>query len=703
MATSLTFKELISSTITSGSEFYVNKNSSGDTAEAIVVFNKPSTVMNISAYYPTISSVKVGGNNIFTEIIYVDFTAGKYSYTSGWSAASFSTKQDEVSEKDGTTSSSVSLTGSSNSVGDGWYPAYKILVKAKNATVGDKVVMSGFSLSVDYTVPQYTITWANIDGNGGSTTTTVNAGTVPTYSGTPTKTGFTFSGWSPSVVAATANATYTAQFTENKYTIAFNGNGNTGGSMTSMTNIGYDDSTTLTANAFTKTGYTFAGWATSASGSVVYSDKASVSKLTATNNATVTLYAKWTANSYTIKFNANGGSGSMSDLAMTYDTAKNLTANSFTRTGYTFLGWSKSSTATTATYADKASVKNLATSGSVTLYAVWEVHQYTITVNIEPEGTGSVSVYDADNENFAYSPYTFAAGTNVEISAKAADGYEFKGWRSGQDFFSRSVLYITVTEDATYTAVFQRKTYLCTFKNGDGSTLLLCIAEEGTLPSCSKIPTKESTVEFEYVWDVNNPWTPAIGLATQDQVYEPNFIAKKRTYSVIGEPISTEMGTVTGSGDYEYGSTATLIATPHLGYKFVEWSDGETSPTREITVAGACNYTAYFERAYYTFRIPMTGRFSYAVHVISGSRYEGVSYAYTPDSIIKVRVTAKDGYVFSHWEDGNTENPRNFTISSDITIGAVCKEATQVYSANTLTQPYSGDTIVGVYVGNTKI
>lgn len=85
---------------------------------------------------------------------------------------------------------------------------------------------------------------------------------------------------------------------------------------------------------------------------------------------------------YTIKFNANGGSGSMSNLSMTYGTAKNLTANTFTRTGYTFQGWSTSSSATSATYTDGQSVNNLTSinGGTVNLYAVWKANTYAVRV-----------------------------------------------------------------------------------------------------------------------------------------------------------------------------------------------------------------------------------------------------------------------------------------------------------------------------------
>ena len=76
------------------------------------------------------------------------------------------------------------------------------------------------------------------------------------------------------------------------YSVHFNGNGNTGGSMSNQ-DFTYDAAQNLTANGFTRTGYTFAGWATSPNGPVEYADNASVINLTATNGGTVNLYAKW--------------------------------------------------------------------------------------------------------------------------------------------------------------------------------------------------------------------------------------------------------------------------------------------------------------------------------------------------------------------------------------------------------------------------
>lgn len=210
---------------------------------------------------------------------------------------------------------------------------------------------------------------------------------------TPTRDGYTFLGWYTAATGGTqvtststmgaSDMTIYAQWKANTYTIKFNSNGGSG----SMSNLSmtYGTATALTSNKFSRTGYTFAGWSTSSTASTAtYTNGQSVSNLTSTAGGTVNLYAVWKANTYTIKFNANGGSGTMPNLSMTYGTAKNLTTNAFTRPGYTFLGWSTSSTAYSPSYSDGASVNNLTSTngGSVTLYAVWEALKYKVTFDL---------------------------------------------------------------------------------------------------------------------------------------------------------------------------------------------------------------------------------------------------------------------------------------------------------------------------------
>lgn len=197
----------------------------------------------------------------------------------------------------------------------------------------------------------------------------------------PTKAGYVFSGWyedpamTKPVDQITAGSmgkkTFYGSFTRSKYTIAFNANGGKGTMVKMTCQCGL--SAALKTNAFTRTGYTFAGWSKTADGAIAYKNGASVLNLSTTDGATVTLYAKWTANSYTVKFNANKGKGKMAAKKYTYNKAAALTANKFTRKGYKFTGWSTTKTGKVK-YKNKASVKNLVSKNgdSITLYAVWK-------------------------------------------------------------------------------------------------------------------------------------------------------------------------------------------------------------------------------------------------------------------------------------------------------------------------------------------
>ena len=185
-----------------------------------------------------------------------------------------------------------------------------------------------------------------------------NNGTPETSSLTSTK---SFSSWSKSGSGSLSGTTYTF--------------GAGSGTLTAS----YKNGSITLPNA-TRAGYQFAGWYTSASGG----SRVGGNDSSYTPTATTTLYAHWTPNTYTIKFNGNGAtSGSMSNLNMTYDTAKNLTLNKFVKTNYTFLGWNTSSTATTPKYTDGESVENLSSENGATvnLYAIWKVNTYTLTIN----------------------------------------------------------------------------------------------------------------------------------------------------------------------------------------------------------------------------------------------------------------------------------------------------------------------------------
>lgn len=148
------------------------------------------------------------------------------------------------------------------------------------------------------------------------------------------------------------------------YAIKYNANGGSGtpGSQTKWK----DQALTLSTTKPTRTGYTFLGWSTSSSAtSATYSAGGSY-----TANAAATLYAVWKVITYTVKFNANGGSGAPGNQTKTYGKTLTLSSTKPTRTNYNFKGWGTSASATTVAYAAGGSyTKNAA----VTLYAVWSL------------------------------------------------------------------------------------------------------------------------------------------------------------------------------------------------------------------------------------------------------------------------------------------------------------------------------------------
>ena len=268
------------------------------------------------------------------------------------------------------------------------------------------------TLKAVWEVNNYKVTY---DANGGvgsmnSNTATYDANFITTKNGF-SRTGYTFNGWneksdgtgtawnldSSGVYEANKywkwtyakNITLYAQWKANIYTVNFDANG---GTTTASKTVTYD-STYGTLPTPTRTGYTFQGWFTSASGGTQITSGTTV-KITSTQ----TLYAHWTANTYTIKYDANNKAttpnniygdafttdptGTTESVTATYDSNVTLTKNGFTRTGYTFKGWSTDPSAKTPKYSDGQTLTKpnfTATQGdSITLYAIWEPITYTV-------------------------------------------------------------------------------------------------------------------------------------------------------------------------------------------------------------------------------------------------------------------------------------------------------------------------------------
>ena len=236
---------------------------------------------------------------------------------------------------------------------------------------------------------------------------------------------------------------YYANFVPNTYTIVYHGNGSTGGSTASSSHT-YDTAKALRSNGFTKSGYRFIGWSTSANGSVVYSDGQNVKNLTATDGGTVNLYAKWELIDYSISYTLNGGShGKNHPTTATYNEVINI--SNPTREGYTFDGWSASGLSNTAMTGTSSSLSkwngkatkntyfaNLTTTnnGKVSLTANWTKNGITATLyqNYYPGDSTTIpppisEYYVPDDDG----------GTKLNLPSPEREGYKFLGWNTKDD------------------------------------------------------------------------------------------------------------------------------------------------------------------------------------------------------------------------------------------------------------------------------
>ena len=200
----------------------------------------------------------------------------------------------------------------------------------------------------------------------------------------------------------TADVTIAATFAANTYTVAFDKNGGSG-SMDSES-FTYGTEKNIPANGFTApTGKHFNGWNTLANGSgTAYAAGARGDQMTAAHESTVTLFAQWADNTFTIAFDGNGGSGSMGSESYTYDTEKNIPANGFTApAGMHFTGWNTEDDGTGTAYAagdrgDQITTENGVT---VTLYAQWTANTYALTLDKGTDGTDDGSATATYNSN----------------------------------------------------------------------------------------------------------------------------------------------------------------------------------------------------------------------------------------------------------------------------------------------------------------
>ena len=278
-----------------------------------------------------------------------------------------------------------------------------------------------------------------LDANGGTVenaTVTYVEQTVYGVLPAPRRTGYAFGGWTyegETVVPekefiTDADHTLTAQWKAYRYSVHFMPNGGTGAE--TAQEFKYDTMQSLGKCRFTRSGYTCVGWATSASGAVVYEDGQMVKNLSALQGGIVRLYAVWARN-YTIVLNKFDGSGVKASHTFPYGYSRRLPAIKnglhWERTGFKFKGWATSeanANAGTVWKGDWAMVSAAAAEGAtLNVYGVWEVQSpyYAVRFN-KFDGSGAFRTF-----GYRYGDTSHLASIKYGLGW-ARKGFVFEGW-----------------------------------------------------------------------------------------------------------------------------------------------------------------------------------------------------------------------------------------------------------------------------------
>jgi hypothetical protein len=219
-----------------------------------------------------------------------------------------------------------------------------------------------------------------------------------------------------------------------------------------------------------------------------------------------------------------------------------------------------------------------------------------------------------------------------------------------------------VLGDATYEAIFGLKpTYSLALQtnnsewgtvSGSGSYL------HGTVVSITA--TANNGYHFTSWSDGSTQSSRSIQIV-KDSTITATFAPNNYTVNVAVNGVCAGMGTVTGGGVYPYGTNITMSATANYGYRFSQWSDGNTDNPRTYRVDRTITLYASFVPASFNITLASADE---SMGTVAG----GGAYDYRSEAVLK--ANSKPGYFFSHWNDGNKENPRVVTVSGDMSYTA---------------------------------
>ena len=578
------------------------------------------------------------------------------------------------------------------------------------------------ALYTQKTTTTYTIQFNGNGHTGGSlpptmtaegTSTSVTMGDIT--SAVPTKTGYTFRGWSSTSsynskriaynssyggsadrngVSATTTGNWTyqnycnytgytgssttltlyAQWEKNTYIVSYDKGTYGSGTNTTDTKT-HGTSLTLKGAIFTRTGYTQTGWASNQAGTTfAYNLNASY-----TANAAVTLYPYWTINTYTVSYFDKHGATVPSAQTKTYGINLTLSSTKPSRTGYTFSGWDTDSSADTVVYNAGATYS---TNAAVTLYAVWTPNSYTYNISYKSTtgvslGTGTVT------KNFG-STYSISPGKNFT-------GYTTP---SAKNVAWDSTSAKTITFE--YTPINYTIEYVLNGGSASNKTSYNIETTSFTLNN----PTKKGNTFKGWsgtglTGDSNTSVTISKG-STGNRSYEANWTINSYQFT-LGSATHVNTTGSTTSGSKQYGSTITLKATVDAGYTFGGWSSSNTNlignqSSANVSFsmpAGAITMTPSVSANQYTIT------YDIASNANSGdtltNKPSTQTYSYTGGTVtITSTIPKRTGYTFAGWcrSSNSTSNLLSSganinQTTSNITLYAVWKKDIEItYNIN---------------------
>ena len=584
-----------------------NGTVTSETAVASTGYNTPTWTKTSGTGTLTVTAGKATLSGVQSNCtLTASATINKYtvSYTKNANIASIS-KTSETVNYGGTATCTATLPANTAQYTysfSGWYEGSTPIGTALALSVANITAARTFEARGVATVNKYTLTVVNGSGSG-----TYDYGTKVTITASAIE-GKTFSKWSDGVITAsrevtvTANATYTAEYTTNTYTVTYvKGTGIATISKTSETVSWGANATGCTATV--TTGYTFDGWyngPTRVSTSLTYAPTAVKSNI---NSYTVSPSAYYRTTDGTGNYTAGTTGGTVSGGG-SVNHGGSITVTASAAAGYKFDGWYSAGASGGTLLSSSASYAISGVTASMTVYARFTRIYYTITYS----AGDYVASLSRTTERVAHGAN--AAGSTMTVNGTTAQySYGVDGWYSGSTRVTSSATYAPtgVTANATYTAKGTRslRSYTVTYNKGSYISSVSRASESvsyGSNAAGSTATVMASNAQYTYGFD---GWYNGSTRVSTSVTYAPTNITgavtleargtrttKSYTISVSLDSSAAGRGSVSGGGSYAYGASATVVCTKTNSQDvFDGWYEGSTRVSTSLsytfTVTGA--------------------------------------------------------------------------------------------------------------------